>query len=78
MVEIEFNLGNYEFGGRIMVGFVSNEVRDQLFVQRILHALIDELIEKLIVICVCICIFDGVEGQALEKDRGKQPETFNQ
>ena len=35
------------------------------------HALIDELIEKLIVNCVCICIFDGVGGQALEKDREK-------
>ena len=32
MVGIEFNLISYEFGGRIMVGLVSNEVRDQLFV----------------------------------------------
>ena len=32
MVGIEFSLGNYEFGGRLTVGFVSNEVRDQLFV----------------------------------------------
>ena len=32
MVGIEFSLGNYEFGGRFMVGFVSNKVRDQLFV----------------------------------------------
>ena len=38
---------------------------------------IDEFIMKLIVICVCICIFDGVGGQALEGDRGKQPETSN-
>ena len=38
---------------------------------------IDELIKKLIVICVCMCIFDGVGGQALEGDRGKQPETSN-
>ena len=32
MVGIEFSLGNYEFGGRIMVGFVSIEVREHLFV----------------------------------------------
>ena len=38
----------------------------------------DELIEKLIVNCVCMCMFDGVGGQALEKDRGKQPDTSNQ
>ena len=32
MVGIEFSLGNYEFGGRLMVEFVSIEVRDHLFV----------------------------------------------
>ena len=32
MVGIEFSLGNYEFGGRIMVGFVFNEVRKHLIV----------------------------------------------
>ena len=30
MVGIEFNLISCDFGGRIMVGFVSNEVRDHL------------------------------------------------
>ena len=44
----------------------------------IIHASIDEFIVKLIVICVCMCMFDGLGGQALEKDRGKQPETSNQ
>ena len=32
MVEIEFNLISYEFGGRLMVGFVSIEVRKHLIV----------------------------------------------
>ena len=77
MVGIEFNLSSCEFGGRIMVGFMFNEVREYLFVQRALHALIDEFIDKLIVIYVCMCMFDGVGGQALEGDRGKQPETFH-
>ena len=61
-----------------MLDFMSIEVREHLFVYRAFHALIDELIEKLIMDCVCICIFDGVAGQALEKDREKQPETSNQ
>ena len=39
--------------------------------------MIDKLIVKLIVICVCMCIFDGLEGQALEENRGKQAETWN-
>ena len=37
----------------------------------------DELIEKLIVNCVCMYVFDGEGGQAIEGDRGKQPETSN-
>ena len=32
MVEIEFNLGNYKFDRRLMVGFVSIEVREHLIV----------------------------------------------
>ena len=32
MVRIEFSLGNYEFGGRIRVGFVFNEDRKHLIV----------------------------------------------
>ena len=55
----------------------SIEVRDHLFEQRAFHALIDKLIEKLIVNCVCMCILDGVGGQAFQADREKQPETSN-
>ena len=43
-----------------------------------IHASFDELNVKLIVYCECMCMFDGEGGQALEKDRGKQPETSNQ
>ena len=43
----------------------------------IIHASIDELNVKLIVYCECMCMFDGEEGQAIEGDRGKQPETSN-
>ena len=32
MVGFEFNLGNHKFDGRLMVGFVSIEVREHLFV----------------------------------------------
>ena len=77
MVGIEFNLISCEFGGRLMVGFVLIEVREYLIVQRSFHASIDEIIVKLNVICVCMCMFDGEGGQAIEGDRGKQPETSN-
>ena len=77
MVGIEFNLISYEFGGILMVGFVSIEIREHLCVQRSYHASIDEIIVKLNVICVCMCMFDGEGGQAIEGDRGKQPETSN-
>ena len=77
MVGFEFNLISYEFGGRLMVGFVSIEVREHLIVQTSFHASIDEIIVKLNVICVCMCMFDGEGGQAIEGDRGKQPETSN-
>ena len=73
MVGIEFNLISCEFGGRLMVGFVSIEVREHLFVVESISC-IDWV---LIVNCVCMCIFDGVGGQALDGDRGKQPETSN-
>ena len=43
----------------------------------IIHASIDELNVKLNVICVCMCMFDGEGGQAIEGDRGKQPEASN-
>ena len=77
MVGIEFNLGNYKFNGRLMVGFVLVEFRGHLCVQRSYDASFDEFIVKLIVICVCMCMFDGEGGQGLEGDRGKQPETSN-
>ena len=77
MVGIEFNLGNCEFGGRSMVGFVSIEIREHLFVYRTYHALNWWIDWVLIVICVCMCMFDGEGGQGLEGDRGKQPETSN-
>ena len=32
MMGIEFSLGNYEFGGRLMVEFVFNEVRGHLII----------------------------------------------
>ena len=74
MVGIEFNLISCEFGGRLMVGFVSIGVREHLLsIEYIMHW-IDE---KLIVIYVCMCMFDGVGGQDLEGDRGKQLETSN-
>ena len=63
--------------GDFMIEFMFNEVREHLFVQRTFHVLIDELIRELIVICVCMCMFNGLGNQALEKDRGKQPETSN-
>ena len=78
MVRIEFNLISYEFGERLMDGFVLIEIREHWCVQRALHASIDELNVKLIVYCVCMYMFDGEGGQALEKDRGKQHETSNQ
>ena len=77
MVEIEFNLISYEFGGRLIVGFVSIGVREHLIVQILFHASFDEFNVKLNVICVCMCMFDGEGGQAIEGDRGKQPETSN-
>ena len=43
----------------------------------IIHASIDELNVKLIVYCECMCMSDGEGGQAIEGDRGKQPETSN-
>ena len=43
----------------------------------IIHASIDELNVKLIVYYVCMCMFDGEGGQAVEGDRGKQPEASN-
>ena len=77
MVGIEFNLISCEFGGRLMDGFVLIEIRKHLIVQRSFHASFDELKVKLNVICVCMCMFDGEGGQAIEGDRGKQPEASN-
>ena len=77
MVGIEFNLGNYKFSGRLIVGFMLVEFRGHLCVYRSYHASFDEFIMKLIMICVCMCMFDGLGGQAIEGDREKQPETSN-
>ena len=67
MMGIEFNLGSYEFGGRIMVGFMFIWVRE--------HTCIYWL--NWFWIGVWMCVFNGVGIQALEGDSGKQPETSN-
>ena len=77
MMGFEFNLISCEFGGRLMDGFVLIGIREHWCVQRALHASIDELNVKLIVYCECMCMFDGEGGQAIEGDRGKQPEASN-
>ena len=77
MVGIEFNLISCEFDERLMVGFVSIEVREHLFVIESISCI--ELMNWLSIdceLCMYVCV-DGEGGQAIEGDRGKQPETSN-
>ena len=63
--------------GELWQGLCQMRLEINCLCREYFHTLIDELNEKLIVNCVCMYIFDGVGGQALKGDKGKQPETSN-
>ena len=59
-----------------MVGFVSIEIKEHLMVVESISC-INRWIDWEIDCELYMYVFDGKGGQAIEGDRGKQPETFN-